>query len=261
MAVTLSADRILPLGSDRKSDPNQTEQIEMRGTAISAVLLALLLAAIPACEADDSDPADGVAPEEEDPGLQPGWSGRPEEREDTLVAGDLTVPVTLVLYETTGHFPIPFSTYRPDDMEVEEDEMVDGGAAVRFRSLPDEEGDAGVMEFVVYPAGTSTRDAAARARAAAEEIGEIREEPEPVQEWAREEFRFSGGGRVGRVSWGIIEDRPFHLLIHFPPPRQGTFAPKARMVTDSWRWHGDEEPEEMEPPAEDLPADQEPDAP
>jgi hypothetical protein len=33
------------------------------------------------------------------------------------------------------------------------------------------------------------------------------------------------------------------------------------MVTDSWRWHGDEEPEDMEPPAEDLPEDGEPEGP
>jgi len=232
----------------------------MRGTATSTLLLATLLVALPACgERDDPEAADRAAVEE-DPGLEAGWSGRPAERQDTLVAGDLTVPVTLLLYETTGHFPLPFSTYRPDDMEVEEEEM-DGGAVVRFRSMPGEDGDAGVMEFLVYPAGTSTRDVAARVRSAAEEIGEVREEPQPVQDWAREEFRFSGSGRVGRVSWGVIEDRPFHLLVHFPPPRQGTFAPKARMVTESWRWHGDEEGEELEPPAEELPPDEEAEGP
>lgn len=171
-----------------------------------------------------------------------GAPARPATVRDTIRVEGMAEPVTLRLYAPSQGFPLPFTTYLPDEMTAEPV----GGEGVRFEArfggAPNR--DAFVYLFV-HPADETEDAARETVRAVAESYGPIREfaEVDPAHRfpWSIVQFRFDGRqqGRepvVGAVGLGRHAGRLFHVIVQYPLEYGDGFPPRAQRILDRWRW-------------------------
>jgi hypothetical protein len=212
-----------------------------------AGLLCLLLLAVAGCDPAGGDRAAGRQPPPA-PGT-PAPAGvpapppdRPEEVRGTIVLEGMEEPMVYRLYRTPAGFPLPFSTYLPQDMEADAVSPGEGeGVRIvpRFGGARDE---SAYLALLVLPervdgeaAGRLVRDVAGR-HGRVERVGD----PAPG---VLEAYRFQGtDGRAGRIELRRREGRYLYLVDHAPLEMGDGWGPRVRHVLDEWRWASDGAP-------------------
>jgi hypothetical protein len=152
-------------------------------------------------------------------------------------------------------FPLPFSTYVPDDMDAEFTER-DGRHVVHFTARF-----AGRVEprarlsVHAYPPGTPVEQAQSELAAYLSGLfpddspirGPEYERATPIEPasgyaWAANETRFevpradAPGTLTGRSGVGMHGDRAFHFVIEYPPEYGDGMGPRVDAILDEWRW-------------------------
>lgn len=205
------------------------------------ILLCTLLAA---CTGNDTDapqpPADA---NQDEPTLLPAAPPRVEKRQDTIWVEGMPQVIAIELYESPAGFPVPFSTYVPQNMAAEP--VRSGEAdAVRFIAVfGGQRNDEAFLQVTVHPAGTTEAEARERTRAAAGEGIEASApaDEEPYYDWSIIEHRFiqrvaQGGIRLGHASLGRHGDHFFTVLMRYPGDYADGFGPRADRILETWRW-------------------------
>ena len=184
-----------------------------------------------ACGSPDT-PAEPEAPAPPTAPAPPETSdARPGQKEGTISVEGMDQPVALRLVREAD-FPIPFSTYVPEEMGY--DTVASGeGSAARF-SLGAEPREAVLSVFV--PSG-GVDDLDAWAREAAETMGEPSQLEPPA--WAEAAYSFGGVDRMGAVLAGRHAGRPFYVLESLPLNMGDGLGPRAAAVQREWRWLDD----------------------
>lgn len=208
----------------------------------------LLIFCLPACDrpAPDAPPP----PPEAAVAERPATIARPiaiEGMQDTL---------QFRLVRSPDGFPLPFSTYVPDDMDAEFDAIETGHIAnfpARFGGVRN---DRARMTFHVYPAGTPPErartdlaaylsglypdDTPLTRDAAYERATPV--EPASRYAWAQDESRYHvPGGAPGLVISGRAGSAEhaghvFYFLIEFPAEYGDGMGPRVEAILDEWRW-------------------------
>jgi hypothetical protein len=238
--------------------------------AASPFLIACLLAACGAPDAAEDRDETGAAgesaaetapasvPARGDTTPIPDAGDRPATRLDTLSIEGMPAPLALRLFRTERDFPLPFSAYVPEDMEVRHPGADDAragaagadGAAVEFvaafggRQRPD----ASVHIFV-FPRGTDRNAAIATARSYTTSRGiPVSRGIEPLGEddaptgmpWAVESFRFryqdGNAWYLGAIGVGERNGRFFQIVRHYPGEMGDGFGPRLGVIMETWRW-------------------------
>ena len=140
-------------------------------------------------------------------------------------------PVAYRLVREEG-FPLPFSTYVPEEMGYDAVSSGEGSAA-RF-SLGSEPREAVLSVFV--PSG-DVDDLDAWAREMAETMGEPSLLEPPA--WAEAAYSFGGMDVMGSLLAGRHAGRPFYVLETIPLDMGDGFGPRAAAVQREWRWLDD----------------------
>ena len=209
----------------------------------AGALCALLVSCAPAGEAPEvEDPplprADATADTTAAPAQAVPGAERPETRRDTIMLEGMPEPVTLRLFRTPGGFPLPFSTYFPEDMIAE---VTPSGEEVRFvAAFGGQRNDSAFVAARVYPEGATEEEARARLRAALG--GAVERASEPAYGWGEEEYVRQGAGTVGRGVLGRHAGRLFHVVVRYPAEYGDGFGPRAGTILDEWRWGDGGEP-------------------
>lgn len=226
----------------------------------AAVLASVVIALLPlACTSGDTDgdaspPADGgstpddgttaEAPTGETTGARPGAPAeRPDTVRGTILLEGMADSMTFILYESPAAFPVPFSTYVPEDMAVEAD---GSGGEDRVRFVAEFGGvrnEDAYLEASFLPAGTAEADARERARLFAERRGIRQRDPEVGKRypWSLVEYHFMERRRggvviVGTIALGRHNARYFDIVLHYPVAFGDGFGPRAAQILDAWRW-------------------------
>lgn len=168
---------------------------------------------------------------------------RAETKQVPLTVQGAAQPVTLTLYRSPEGFPLAFSTYVPQEMRAE---TVSSGEGDGVRFLADSvgvEGDTAMVHVFFYPESSTESDAREVVRTAAEAYGPIREfaEVDPTNRypWSIVEYQIDGGGTDdvnGTVALGRHAGRLFHIIVQIPATAGESYAERARMILDEWRW-------------------------
>jgi hypothetical protein len=211
-----------------------------------AGLLCLLLLAVAGCDpaggeraAERSPPAPGTPAPAGVPAPPP---ERPEEVRGTIVLEGMEEPMVYRLYRPPAGFPLPFSTYLPEDVEADAVSSGEGDAVrivPRFGGVRDE---SAYLALLVLPervereaAGRLVRDVAGR-HGRVERVGD----PAPG---VLEAYGFQGAdGRAGRIELRRRDGRYLYLIDHAPLEMGDGWGPRVRHVLDEWRWASDGAP-------------------
>lgn len=162
--------------------------------------------------------------------------GAPPTVVDTLWIRGSPEETTLDLYESPAVFPLPFRTYLPRGMAVEE--LGTGeGYAIRFLldRTPRPEGSP-LAEIFVFHEEVSGERVRETLESRAENLGDGDLEEGPVLPWARESFAFEGTRRVGWLARGEAGGRPFLWSVHYPADLREDFEPRVAEILRRWRW-------------------------
>lgn len=188
----------------------------------------------PAVEDPPLPPADSVEAPPPAPGAE-----RPDTVEGVINLEGSREPMTYHLYRSPADFPLPFSTYVPEDMVAEEVEAA-GAREVRFVAAFGGVRNEEMHVRARFPlAELGTEEARERAREIAEAMGSIEPAAEGRHPWALESYRVDGeGSRVGSVSLGRHGSRYFFVVMQYPAEAGDGFGPRARRILDEWRWSG-----------------------
>ena len=171
---------------------------------------------------------------------------------DTLHLEGTAEPVELTLVRSPAHFPLPFTTYVPPLIEVDE---ADRGDQAEVRFVADFDGmdrKLAWLEIAAYPDGLGEEAALERARRAAGDSAQRVTANDPLAPWVIGAWRVGGGeleGRTGMVLLGRHAGRYFHFRRVYPPEFGDGFGPRAALVLRHWRWD-DGGPLRAEPPRE-----------
>jgi hypothetical protein len=204
----------------------------------------------PAATASDSSVTTaGQASRSADSGGAPIGGPRPGERIDTVhIEGEAT-PQPTRLFTTGAGFPLPFSTYVPENMTAEES-RTDSTASVsfiaRFGGIRNEDA---YVHLYVFPAGTDRQGALALAEGYIASRGvPVSQGLEPLPEseasarmpWATEAWTFryqrDSGWFFGSLGVGEHRGRFFQLMRHYPGDYGDGFGPRAGLIENGWRW-------------------------
>lgn len=172
---------------------------------------------------------------------------RPDARTDTIRVEGMPEPISLRLYRAPDDFPLPFTAYVPDDMAPSAGD--DESTAHFTAELGGVRNDDAFLHLYVFPEATEPQHAIAAAKAykagrgipVSRGIELISDELRPPHlEWAIEahRFRYQAGGEWfgGTVGVGRHQDRYFLLMRHYPVEYGDGFAPRADLITGTWRW-------------------------
>lgn len=203
----------------------------------------LLIALLAACgQADAPGTKGNGAP----PG--PAVAERPATRTDTIYLEGMAEPMSLELFRTPDGFPLQFSAYVPEDMEVEL--LRDEEAAVQFvAAFGGQRNPEAFVHVFVHPAGTDPQAAVGTMRSFGASRGipvsmgiEPLPEPEGTRRmpWADRAFSFryqgDAGWIVGSMGLGSHDGRLFHVITHYPQEYGDGFGPRAAKILETWRW-------------------------
>lgn len=211
------------------------------GARLATGLGILLVLSLPAC-GEGERPAgalgDGSAGDREE---------RPATRTDTVLIEGAPEPITTELYRPPDDFPLPFTTYVPQDMHATADPSE---RTAHFTAAFDgARNEDAFIHLYVFPPDTPEQEAIALARGykAAQGIPVSRgieiisdELRPPELQNAVEAFRFRYqseekwfGGIVGVARLG---NRHYMLVRHYPLEYGDGFIPRADLIFRSWEW-------------------------
>ncbi len=166
----------------------------------------------------------------------------------------MAVPMQLRLFRSGDDFPLPFSAYVPDDMAAVSAAETDGAASVHFYAeFGGHRNEDAFVHVFVHPEGTRENEAVAAARGYETGRGiPVSRGLEPVPDSARAaaipwavaayHFRYQGEGGiwyVGNIAVGQHAGRYFQVVQHYPAEYGDGFAPRASIITRTWRWADD----------------------
>lgn len=225
----------------------------------SAIAILWILTSVPAagCDGADEDrrgrqgadtPAvrpGAAAPDTTPPIARPGAAQeRPETKQGTIPLEGMEEPFTFRLVRSPERFPLPFTTYIPQDFLVDTVRSGEGDAVRFIANFAGRRNDDAFLEVFFYPAGTTEAEARAMTRAVAERHGrpeERRPEVGKQYPWSLVEYGFAeqrptGESVLGTVALGRHRGRFFHVVLQYPEEYAEGFVPRAYRVLDEWRW-------------------------
>lgn len=212
----------------------------VRGLATTAALVPLLVGC--ARPDDPDDPGDPAADET----LDRPAPDRPAEKRVMVEMEGMGEELRLVLYRSPPDFPLPFSTYVPEDMIAEpaaSGEGHDDGDGVSFvANFGGQRNDAVAVRLLVAAESAPEEDMIVRLRELARDLGtELDDEPESRFAWSVREYRNLApasrrAAAEGVMAIGRLEGRIFALALHHPAEYGDGFGPRAGVILDEWRW-------------------------
>jgi hypothetical protein len=209
---------------------------QVRIGALSASLVGVLMAACAAPDAPGDQPTAGETVE------------RPETRRLTVEIEGLAEDMRVALYRSPPGFPLPFSTYVPEEMITEAGSTGEGDGVHFVANFGGHRNDAAAVRLVVAPDGAAEEDVVRMLRNMATRLGtELSEEPERRFSWSLREFRNVApaaqlAAAEGLMAIGRRDGRIFVLALHHPAEYGDGFGPRAGVILDEWRWDDTGEP-------------------
>ncbi len=215
------------------------------------LVLAAVLSLTAACADSDPGPAEEARAEASSPVAGADASSRvdrPATRTDTIRIEGMAEPVELRLFRTPDGFPIPFSTYVPEDMEPSGD--ASGRTAHFTAEFGGVRNEDAFLHFYVFPQGTPLQETLAlmkgyktsRGVPVSQGLEPIADElPRPDLRWATEDayrFLYESGDSwyTGTVGVGEWNDRYYMMVQHYPQEYGDGFGPRTALILDRWQW-------------------------
>lgn len=139
------------------------------------------------------------------------------------------------LYRTPADFPIPFSTYVPEDMVAQASSSGEGESIRFIANFGGQLIEDAFMNAFFFPAGTTESEAIERAR---EVAGATSADPQRAASfpWALEVYELGGADRFGSVAVGEHAGRYFYLITSYPPEFGDGMGPRLDRILEEWRW-------------------------
>jgi hypothetical protein len=212
------------------------------GVASAVATAALLALTHTACETGaDRPPVPDAGPAEAD-----APAGRPAEQRRVVQIEGMDEEMRVVLYRAPDGFPIPFSTYVPDDFVPEETASGEGDAVAFVARFGGYRNAEAAVRLIVAPPGMGREDMVAMLRTLTAGMGAgLSATDDRLFDWSELEFRIEPRpGRMegigGIAAVGERHGRSFVLIAHHPPEYGDGFAPRAGIILDEWEWkeHG-----------------------
>ena len=195
---------------------------------------------------------------------------RPATRSDTIRIEGMAEPIALRLFTAPDDFPLPFTAYAPEEMAAERSGESTVDFIAEFGGVRNEDA---FVHLYIFPEGTDRQAALAAAKAyktgrgipISQGLEIIADATRPPHlRWAEEAYRFRyqsvDGWYAGTLGVGQKGERYFMILRHRPAEYGDGFAPRADLITETWRW-GDGTPLQDRPePIPPVPDDPTPGA-
>jgi hypothetical protein len=255
----------VPVSYPNDLDPTPP-RIERRAPALPTALAAALALVLslggcgdPADERPGaSDPQPAAAPSADGGTGGPATDGglddpvaateRPERVTDSIAIEGMAETMELRLFRTPDGFPLPFSTYVPEDMDPSAD-AAEGTThfTAEFGGARNEDA---FLHMYIFPEGTAAQEAVAvmkgyktsRGVPVSKGLEPIADDlPRPDLRWATEDayrFLYESGNTwfTGTVGVGERDGRFYMIVRHFPQEYGDGFAPRAALILDRWQW-------------------------
>lgn len=142
--------------------------------------------------------------------------------------------LTVSLLEPPDPFPLDFSTYVPDDMQVETVCSGEGDAlriTAAFGGQPNEQA---LFTIFAFPERVDVEEALKVAEQTAQTLGGTSVEDRRYA-WTIAEYQLQGE-RSGFLALGEHGGSPFYLLATYPPEFGDGMAPRIELILREWRW-------------------------
>jgi hypothetical protein len=173
---------------------------------------------------------------------------RPEEKVVETAIEGMPAELRLVLYESPADYPLPFSTYLPEDMVAVRDRTGEVDEVVMLAVFGGVRNEAAAVRVMVHRAGASQWEVEEVLRQVARDLGtELEASPDPARyDWSIREYRnvarrYPHEAAEGRMAVGRREGRYFTLAVHYPAEYGDGFEPRAGHILGEWRWESNGE--------------------
>ena len=140
-------------------------------------------------------------------------------------------------------WPIPFTTYVPQDMLAETNSSGEGDAVTFTANFDGKRNDNAFLSVYFYRQGAREAEARELVKDVAQSRGiQQRRSDAPKRfRWSIAEHDFmkqteSGEWVMGTVALGKHNARFFHVIISYPENYEEGFVPRAYRILDEWRW-------------------------
>lgn len=161
-------------------------------------------------------------------------SARPQTKAVTVQIEGMAETLTVSLLEPPDPFPLDFSTYVPEDFQVETVSSGEGDAlriTAAFGGQPNEQA---LFTIFAFPERVDVEAAQQVAEQTAQTMGGT-----PVEDrryaWTLAEYQLQGE-RSGFLALGEHGGSPFYLLATYPPEFGDGMAPRIKLILREWRW-------------------------
>jgi len=159
---------------------------------------------------------------------------RPKTREVALPIEGTTETIAVNLLEAPKAFPLNFSTYMPDDMQVETVSSGEGDALRITAAFGDQPSEQAALTIFAFPDRVSAQEALQVAEQTALALGGTPREDRRYT-WSTAEYQLQGE-RSGFLALAEHDGTPFYLLATYPPEFGDGMAPRIELILREWRW-------------------------
>jgi hypothetical protein len=168
---------------------------------------------------------------------------RPKVKKEMISIAGKEQEFTLTLYDSsTIGFPLPFTTYVPQDV-VTDFASSDEGDAVRFiANFEGKRNEDAIVNVFFHSELTPEAEVRRLFKFFGKESSRMRERSRATPmhyDWSLMEYDFVSGkddGLVGTVALGQRRGRFFTVLLRYPEGQEEEFAPRGRLILEEFRW-------------------------
>jgi len=159
---------------------------------------------------------------------------RPKTREVVLPIEGMTETIAVDLLEAPKAFPLNFSTYMPDDMQVETVSSGEGDALRITAAFGEQPNEQAALTIFAFPARVNAQEARKVVDQTAQALGGTPREDRRYT-WSTAEYQLQGE-QAGFLALGEHDGISFYLLAAYPPELGDGMAPRIELILREWRW-------------------------
>jgi hypothetical protein len=169
---------------------------------------------------------------------------RPKVKKEMISIAGKEQEFTLTLFDSSElvGFPLPFTTYVPQDVVTDTASSGEGDAVRFIANFDGKRNEDAIVNVFFYPEGTAEAEARRVFKFFGRESSRLRERSSgtPMHYgWSLMEYDFvpsKDDGLVGTIALGQREGRFFTVMLRCPEGQEEEFAPRGRRILEEFRW-------------------------
>jgi hypothetical protein len=169
---------------------------------------------------------------------------RPKVKKGTINIAGKEREFTFTLFDSSEtYFPLPFTTYFPQDVITDTVSSGGGDAALFIANFDGKRNDDATVHVYCYPKGTTEAEARRVFKIGFGRVsGPLRARPSgpPMRyKWSLMEYDFVPSKEyalVGVIALGRHGGRFFTVALRYPEGQEEEFAPRGRRILEEFRW-------------------------